>query len=105
MTEEQLACDRVHEGHTVNLKVFPDYESLHCAHLQAGLGVLHAKDKFAGVLTDFIKEFADEPLLLNKLDIRQGVCRKLNRLIEAVLTACMRDAGRSIADQHAQRFL
>ena len=48
------------------LKIFPDYERLHSAHLQALQGVPHAKHKFASVLTDLIKKPASKTCGLSR---------------------------------------
>ena len=85
----KLTCGGVHEGDAIHFQVLPDDEGLDSAHVQAGLGVLHAKDKLASVLADLIKELADQPLLLYKFDVRQGISRELNRLVEAILAACI----------------
>lgn len=42
-----------------DLQIFPDYKCLHSAHLQTLQGVSHAKDEFAGVLTDLVKKSAE----------------------------------------------
>jgi hypothetical protein len=50
---------------------------------------VYAKAVLACVLTDFIKELADQALLLYKLDIGQGITGQLDGLAKAIFTTCM----------------
>lgn len=54
-SEKGSGCDSTGGG-SADLKIFPHYEGLHRAHLQTLQGVPNAKDKFAGVLADLVKE-------------------------------------------------
>jgi hypothetical protein len=65
----------VPELKAIHVQVLPYNQGLHCPHLQTRQGVLHPKHVLAGVLTDLVKEAADQLLLLDEFDVCQGVGR------------------------------
>ena len=91
--EREEKGERREIGH---LQILPDNERLYRAHLQAHQRVSHARHILARVLADLVEKFADEPLLLNKLHVRQGVCRQLNGLIKPILATCIASAIASL---------
>ncbi len=58
---------------SIDLQILPDDQRLDGAHVQTGQRVLDAEHELVGVLADLVKEFADEPLFLNKLHVCKGV--------------------------------
>ena len=64
----------------LNIKILLTDQGLHCPHLQDLEGVVHAETVFPRVLGNLVKVFSDQFLLLNELNIRQGLGRKLYRL-------------------------
>lgn len=65
----------------------PDDERLDGAHIEGLEGVVDAKAVAPRVGRDEVKVRLDELLLLDKLDVRQGLAGQLNRLVEPGLAA------------------
>lgn len=74
------------ENVPLDVKVLPAYERLHRSQLKTLEGVLDTKTVLARVLTDLIKVPPDKLLLLDELDILEGLGGQLDSLVEAVFT-------------------
>lgn len=74
----------VAENITGNIEILPDDEGFHGSELEALEGVIDTETIPPSVLTNLVKVSLDEPLLLNKLDVRQRFACKLDSLYTKV---------------------
>src|SRR5882724_7742846 len=79
-----LTSSGVAENVTSDIKIFPDDEGFHGSKLEALEGVIDTETILSSVLADLVKVSLDEPLLLNKLDVRQRFACELDGLFTKV---------------------
>lgn len=78
------------EDPSVDLQVLEDDESLNSTKLKSLEGVVDTVTDTSGILGDLLEVLSDELLLLDELDVAEGLGRQLNSLVESVL-ASVRD--------------
>ena len=64
----------VTEDVTRDIKVLPYDQSLDGSEFERLERVFDTKTILASILADFIKVFLNQPLFLNELDVREGLC-------------------------------
>ncbi len=84
--EGDVVAGGVLENPSVDLQVLEDDESLNSTEFESLKGVIDTITDASSILRDLLEVLSDKLLLLDELDIRQSLRRKLNSLVEAVLT-------------------
>ena len=84
--QDDLGSVAILENPAVDLEVLEDDEGLDGAKLQSLEGILNTVADAAGILANLLEVLADELLLLDELDVSEGLGRQLDGLVEAVFT-------------------
>ncbi len=75
------------EGHSLDVEVLVDNDNLAGTEVQGLEGFVVAVAELSGVHGDFVKVLCQELLLLDKLDVGEGLGGELDGLVEAVLSS------------------
>ena len=84
--EDDITAVAVPEDPAGDLEVLKDDESLDSTELKGLEGVINTVADLAGILANFLEVLSNELLLLDELDVAEGLGRQLDGLVETVLT-------------------
>ena len=83
----RLTTGGVAEDVAGDVQVLPNDEGLHGTKLEGLECVVDTETVLASVLADLVEVLLDELLLLNELDVRESLGRKLNSLSQDINTS------------------
>lgn len=103
--EDSLTAVAVLEDPAGDLKVLEDNQSLDGTELKGLEGILNTVANLAGILANLLEVLSNKLLLLDELDVTEGLGRQLDGLVEAVLTTVRNvnnfdDLGRETVVKH-----
>jgi hypothetical protein len=85
--QDDFSAFRALQDPAGDFQILKDNQSLGGAGLQRLQGVVDSVADLAGVLGDVVKVLVDKLLLLDELDVAEGLARQLDGLVEAVLAS------------------